>query len=73
MYFRVYIHISFYAVVHKKTVRMFGFLTPIYGEQTDAIMVAMIACLVATAVLLLTTAAGHGVLVCINLHTASIT
>ena len=42
---------------------VFAILTPIYGEQIHPVLLALLACVAATLVLLVCTTLGHGMMV----------
>ena len=52
-----------YAVIERAKSGPFAFLIPLYGSQSNGVMLSLILCLVSTIVLAATTAVTHGILV----------
>ena len=51
------------AVIERTKSGPFAFLIPLYGSQSNGVMLSLVLCLVTTIVLIATTALTHGILV----------
>lgn len=57
-------HTFVHADIQEVKAGPFAFLIPLYGPQSNGVMVSLILCLVTTIALAAATAVGHGILVC---------